>query len=229
VEESLKETFYACAIIDGEERRFPFDSREAAREYTTAIENGTAPEFEGKKISSVWTEGLEDKPLTEELHEEKDLDISEKEFEELINSPEFKKPISDNEVEAIIDSSKESEEESPVKEDIDLAIADLDEIQESVLETLISDSLVEAYGNVVGFKLNECTYIDKKFTVDGTIYFASGNTRKTTYTFNESCEVGEGKIGLHGLNEKLGLDKQFTLIGRIDNKTLVTESFKRSK
>ena len=75
----------------------------------------------------------------------------------------------------------------------------------------------------------ECTYVDNKFTVDGTIYFSSGNTRKTTYTFNESFKTDDGKIGLRGLNEKLGLDRQFTLTGRIDNKTLITESFKRSK
>jgi hypothetical protein len=60
--------------------------------------------------------------------------------------------------------------------------------------------------------------------VNGTIYFISGNTRKTTYTFNESIE-SEGKVQLHGLNEKLGLEKQFTLTGKVDNKTLITESF----
>ena len=104
----------------------------------------------------------------------------------------------------------------------------IDEIQESALETLISSSLVEAYGNVAGFRLTECTYADNKFKIDGTIYFTSGNTRKTTYTFSESTKSDE-KISLCGLNEKLGLEKQFMLTGRIDNKTLITESFKRNK
>jgi hypothetical protein len=65
--------------------------------------------------------------------------------------------------------------------------------------------------------------------VNGTIYFASGNTRKTTYVFSEALCAENGKVKLIGLNEKLGSDKQFTLAGRIDNKTLITESFKRNK
>lgn len=105
----------------------------------------------------------------------------------------------------------------------------VEELQEAVLESLISESLVEAYGNVAGYRLTNCSYLGESLTVDGTIYFTSGNTRKTTYTFNESCVASDGKISLRGLNEKLGVDKQFTLIGRIDNKTLITESFKRNK
>jgi hypothetical protein len=169
--------------------------------------------------------------LTEALHEDKDLEVSEDEFEELINSPEFKKPISDSAVRAMIDAEKEAEEDKneSVDEGLEDVMSDLDEIQESALETLISSSLVEAYGNVAGFRLAECGYANNKFTVDGTIYFTSGNTRKTTYAFNESYKTEDGKINMLGLNEKLGLDKQFTLTGRIDNKTLITESFKRNK
>ena len=70
-------------------------------------------------------------------------------------------------------------------------------------------------------------YLNEKLSVNGVIYFTSGNTRKTTYTFNEA-RVKDDKINLIGLNEKLGLDKQFTLAGKIDkaNKTLITESFR---
>lgn len=122
------------------------------------------------------------------------------------------------------DETTESTDES-----LNTIMASMEELQESTLETLISDSLVEAYGNVAGFRLTECSFADNKFTVDGTIYFTSGNTRKTTYAFNESAKSPEGKISLQGINEKLGLDKQFTLTGRIENKTLITESFKRNK
>ena len=163
---------------------------------------------------------------------------SAEEFEELINSPEFKKPVSDTTAREMINAEKETTEENIEEalenkevpaEAFSNTLNNIDEIQESVLETLISSSLVEAYGNVAGFRLAECAYADNKFMVDGTIYFTSGNTRKTTYTFNESCETSEGKISLRGLNEKLGLEKQFILTGRVDNKTLITESFKRSK
>ena len=173
----------------------------------------------------------EGESLTEALHEDKELDVSAEEFEELIDSPEFKKPISDSAVRAMLNAEKESEEdkEESVDEGLEDTMDNLDEIQESALEESISSSLVEAYGNVAGFRLTECGYADKELSVDGTIYFTSGNTRKTTYKFNESYKTEDGKISLNGLNEKLGLEKQFTLTGRIENKTLITESFKRSK
>lgn len=114
-------------------------------------------------------------------------------------------------------------------ENFDNTMSSLDELNESTLEDAISGSLVESYGNVAGFRLSKCNYTDNKLAVDGTIYFTSGKTRKTTYVFNESCKTEDDKISLRGLNEKLGLDKQFTLTGRIENKTLITESFKRSK
>ena len=184
------------------------------------------PEVQEESYNS--TEG---ESLTEALHEDNELDVSAEEFEELIDSPEFKKPISDSAVRAMLNDEKESEEDKDesVAEGLNDTINDLDEIQESALEEFISNSLVEAYGNVAGFRLAECAYADNNLTIDGTIYFTSGNTRKTTYKFNESYKTEDGKISLTGLNEKLGLEKQFTLTGRIDNKTLITESFKRSK
>ena len=113
-------------------------------------------------------------------------------------------------------------------ESLENIMSNLEELQESTLETLIADSLVESYGNVAGFRLAECGYNNNQFTVDGTIYFTSGNTRKTTYAFSEAF-VNEGKICMRGLNEKLGLDKQFTLTGKIENNTLITESFTHIK
>ena len=60
VKESLNETYYACAEIDGEERRFPFNTREEAKNYIDMIQKGEAKEFEGKKIGSTWTEDLKE-------------------------------------------------------------------------------------------------------------------------------------------------------------------------
>ena len=190
------------------------------------VEDKASEPVAQKEACSVATD---DVVLTENLHEDADLDVSAEEFEELISSSEFKKPISDAEIRTLINDEKEAEEEKQPANENFCAIADVDEIQESALETLISNSLVEAYGNVAGFRLTECSYVDNNFMVDGTIYFTSGNTRKTTYKFTESCKVKEGKISLSGINEKLGADKQFTLIGRVDNKTLITESFCRNK
>ena len=247
--------------------------------------------------------------LTEALHEDTDTDVSDAEFEQLMNSSEFKKPISDTAVRAMLAMEKEEKKEESLKESsativehtlvfavtadvqnmdltkavcsavnklnvkcisakklnskyhitvegtdedltkakiaiencgffkswlketeesLDVIFNDVEELQESALESMISDSLVEMYGNVAGFRLKECSYEDKKFMVEGIIHFTSGNTRKTTYTFNEAL-VETDKVTLRGLNEKLGNDKQFFITGYTENKTFITESFKIAK
>lgn len=114
-------------------------------------------------------------------------------------------------------------------ESFNSVMANLDELHESTLEAAISNLLVESYKNVAGFRLSSCDCSESTLAVSGTIHFTSGNTRKTTYAFNESYNAENGKISLVGLNKKLGLDKQFTLTGRIENKTLITESFTRNR
>ena len=118
---------------------------------------------------------------------------------------------------------------SSTNENLNAVMTEAEELQEAVLENLITSSLIESYGNVAGFRLAECAYTDGKFTINGTIYFTSGNTRKTTYTFTECLNTADGKVELQGLNEKLGLDKQFTITGYTDNHTFITESFKTTK
>lgn len=164
--------------------------------------------------------------LTEALHEDTDTDVSDAEFEQLMNSSEFKKPISDTAVRAML--AMEDEENSNKEESLDDVFSEVEDLQEGALESMISDSLVEMYGNVAGFRLKDCSYKDKKFMVEGIIHFASGNTRKTTYTFDEAL-IEADKITLHGLNEKLGNDKQFFITGYTENKTFITESFKTAK
>jgi hypothetical protein len=154
-----------------------------------------------------------------------DLDVSANEFEELINSPEFKKPISDTAVRTMLAME---DEENKKDENLDRVFDDVDELQEGALEHLVSDALIELYSNVAGFRLKECSYSNNKFMVEGVVHFTSGNTRKLAYTFNEALIEGN-KVTLRGLNEKLGLDKQFFITGRTENKTLITESFKVAK
>lgn len=117
------------------------------------------------------------------------------------------------------------------QESLEMVMSQVEELQESVLEALVAESLIESYANVAGFRLSDCSYLNEKLSVNGTIYFTSGATRKTTYTFSEAYNTEENKIQLHGINEKLGLDKQFTITGYTDmsNKTFITESFKCAK
>ena len=160
---------------------------------------------------------------TEALHE--DTEVSDEEFEQLMNSSEFKKPISDTAVRAMLameDKPKEKEES------LDNIFSNVEELRETALESMISDSLIEMYGNVAGFRLKDCSCADNKFIVEGVIHFTSGNIRNTTYTFNEAF-VAADKITLRGLNEKLGMDKQFYITGYTEDKTFITESLKVTK
>ena len=131
---------------------------------------------------------------------------------------------------ATTENTENAEQTNTATESFNAIINNMDSLQEPALEELISSSLVEAYGNVAGFRLTECACLYDQFTIDGTIYFTSGNTRKTTYRFVEAFIPETGKIGLRGLNEKLGIDKQFTITGYTDEtKTFITESFKATK
>lgn len=188
---------------------------EPAEEPAEPVDENTAEEH---------TEETEEvaESLTEALHE--DTDVSDAEFDQLMNSSEFKKPISDTAVRAML----AMEDEDNKEESLDSIFNDVEELREEALESLISSSLVELYGNVAGFRLKDCTYSDNKFMVEGVIHFTSGNTRKTTYTFTEALNES-GKITLRGLNEKLGNDKQFFITGYTENKTFITESFKTAK
>ena len=116
-----------------------------------------------------------------------------------------------------------------VDEDIALSniMDNLDELQENYLEDAISKSLIESYGNVAGYRLKTCTFLNEELNINGTIYFTSGNTRETTYTFKEAFTNKSNQVKLHGFNEKLGLEKVFSVVGHIDesSKTFITESF----
>ena len=125
--------------------------------------------------------------------------------------------------------SNAAAEETNTNESLESVMANVDELQEGALENLISNSLVESYGNVAGFRLTECAYENNKLSVNGTIFFTSGNKRNTSYVFSDA-EIAGSKISLRGLNEKLGLNKQFTIAGYVDNtKTFITEAFHTTK
>lgn len=191
---------------------------EAIAEETVEAEETTAEE------STAETEEVNES-LTEALCEDTNTDVSDAEFEQLMNSSEFKKPISDTAVRAMLTMEDEPQEK---EESLDNIFSGVEELKEDILECMISDSLVEMYSNVAGFRLKDCSYTDSKLMIEGVIHFTSGNTRNTTYTFNEAFAEA-GKVTLRGLNEKLGLDKQFHITGRTENKTFITESLKITK
>ena len=203
------------AVKDGSAIEEPVE--EAPVEDVIADEpvNDIVPEENTEDVAEEVTESL-----TEALHEE----AGEDDFDELLNSPEFQKPISDTAVRAMLNAEEDDKKEESIERYFD----GIDELKEAALESMISDSLVEMYGNVAGFRLKDCSCINNKFMVEGVIHFTSGNTRNTTYVFNEAFRKAD-KITLTGLNEKLGTDKQFYITGYTEDKTFITESLKVAK
>lgn len=190
------------------------------------MSKGNAGVVDTKKLSAskiakdMQIKGKDGKILT--VTEVSDSDIGKQITYELDGATKFFQVPDTAELEVISTSIK--------TESLETVMFNVEELHEASLEKLISDSLVESYGNVAGFRLTGGEYLDESFKVNGTAYFTSGATRKLTYTFSEAYNEN-GKVKLCGLNEKLGLDKRFTLTGKIDetNKTFITESFIRNK
>ena len=105
----------------------------------------------------------------------------------------------------------------------------VEEINDGALESLITNSLIADYKNVAGFRLADCSYLNEELKINGKVFFESGNVRDITYTFTEATTEGENTV-LHGLNEKLGADKAFKLVGKTDNnKVFMAEAFTQNK
>ncbi len=202
-------------------------------EEATVEEETTEPEVTEEPAAEDEIEIKES--LTEALTEENAKAVSDDAFETLLKSDEFKKPISDTAVRAMLNADKEKAEKEtdettkePKEESLDKVFEDIEDLKEADLENMLSNSLIEMYSNVAGFRIKDCSFADNKFMVEGVIHFTSGKTRKTTYTFNEAF-VKADKVTLRGLNEKLGADKHFYVTGHANDKIFFTEALKVTK
>ena len=143
------------------------------------------------------------KPLKE------DEDLSDAEFVQLLNSDEFKTPISETEVEAYLDESKEE-----VKFD------EIEDFQEQLFNEHVTKYLNEVYSNVESFETTNCTLDENKFIVEGNIKFKSGKTKKMSFDFKAA-----NKGLLEGYSKNIPVESKFTLKYNINkDKALVTES-----
>lgn len=147
-------------------------------------------------------EGIK-KPLKEED------DLSDAEFAQLLNSDEFKTPISETEVEAYLDESKEEFE-----------FAEIEDFQEQLFNEHVTKYLNEVYSNVESFETTNCTLDENKFIVEGNIKFKSGRTKKMSFDFKAA-----NKGLLEGYSKNIPVESKFTLKYNINkDKALVTES-----
>lgn len=132
----------------------------------------------------------------------------------------------DQKVTTIIKASNESLETAA--NELVSIMENLDEFNENTLEALISQSLVEAYKNVAGFRLTNCEYLNEELVVKGKVFFESGALRELAYKFTRALS-DDKEITFTGLNEKLGIDRSFSLTGTTKDNIFIAESFKQVK
>lgn len=162
-------------------------------------------------------------PVAESLQESGDLDT-------LLDSEEFKKPISDAEVENILAKYESLEEDVEPGIESELAIQDIvdtwesvEEIDEESLDKLTENYLTEVYSNVKSFKTTDCALEENKLVVEGKITFNSGKEKNTKFVFEAKKE--NNKIILEGLNADFATEKAFVLNCNLDTANrLVVES-----
>lgn len=236
-EEVIEENFYAIVEVDGEERRFPFRDRDAARRYIEYVRNG-APEFEGKKIGSMWTESLdaESKPLKEAME---DISITtETDVIKVKSTPREDKeaivPMQPEEVQEIIEPEVEETEEIPEKEYVEEPVAEeeaidtdveIEEFDEEGFDDLGESYLKKVYENVESYKTTSGKVVNNSIILEGLITFNSGKKAKTSFIFEAKEMTKRGKLKFVGENVNLSKNKKaFTLTGIAEHKKLMCES-----
>ena len=160
----------------------------------------------------------------ESLVEASDLDT-------LLDSEEFKKPISDAEVSKIIAKYESLDEDVEPGVESEIAIQDIvdtwesvEEIDEESLDKLTEKYLKEVYSNVNTFKTTECSLEENKLVIEGKITFNSGKTKTTKFIY-EATTTENNKVILEGLNADFATEKAFVLNCNLDTANrLVVES-----
>ena len=230
---------------------YPYMGQE---EYPTTVKADIIKHFElpkdynSKEISWRYIENEpldETKPLVkvnESLTEEGNLD-------RLLDSDEFKTPVSEEEINAARrevakeslkeekedeadedeeadeeDESDDEESEAAEIEEPEFNEDDIDELDECSLNKHIDEYLKEVYSNVKSYKTTDCELKDGKLIVEGKISFKSGKEKLTMFEFLPAYR--KGKLFFEGYNKDFSEDKAFTLNCSINkSKTLITESF----
>ena len=166
-----------------------------------------------KSFAQMYAAGNFDKSLVvESLTEDMgdNLDV-------LFNSEEFKKPITEKEVEAIKAKYESLEEEIAPGIESEIAMKHIVDTWESVedlddetFNKLTESYLTEVYSNVKSFEATNCDLKDNKLVIEGTITFNSGKNKPTTFVY-EAKETADKKVVLEGLNADFATEKAFTL------------------
>ena len=188
-------------------------------------------EFIGPAIASIAgasvANNLVNKAFSEEVEELKEAG----DLDTLLDSEEFKKPISEAEVDRILAKYESLEEDVEPGIESELAIQDIvdtwesvEEIDEESLDKLTENYLTEVYSNVKSFKTTDCSLAENKLVVEGKITFNSGKTKNTKFIY-EATKTADNKLVLEGLNADFATEKAFVLNCNLDTANrLVVES-----
>lgn len=140
-------------------------------------------------------------------------------LDDLLDSPEFKKPITDAEVKSYFEGCENGKCEEACEGDD--CLVDIDDLDECSLNKHINEYLQSVYSNVKSYETVGCSLNEGKLIVEGKISFNSGKERNTTFEFTPKA-----KNILEGYNKEFSAEKAFTLNYSINEaKAFVTESF----
>lgn len=168
------------------------------------VDSGT---FETKKEADEQRKAMFANGYSEDL--DSDLDT-------LLNTPEFKTPISDKEVKSYFEDLHEEEK--------DIEIEDLDE---KALDKHIYEYLTSVYPKIKNYYTKDCCMDDDKLIIKGIIVYTTKKGEKekpTEFSFWPDCANEESKVKFTGCNKDICDQDAFSLDGHVKDKCLVIES-----
>lgn len=162
--------------------------------------------------------GSENRTINEEAEDVQAADVKDSEVEELFDDIEGEGEISKAEVKSEIEDLKKEES---------VNFDELEDIDESKCNKLITESLTKVYENVESFETTGCSINKGHLVLEGNINFKSGTVKPTSYTFIEAMKKGD-RCRLTGINEGLSNDGAFILEGSMKDNAIKPTSFKYS-
>jgi hypothetical protein len=125
------------------------------------------------------------------------------------------------------EENTEEIEDEEMKNELETPSIELDDLNEELFNRLATKYLNNIYENVENFTTQdgEVEEDTNRVTLEGTINFKSGKKVNTKFVFEAKSLTKKGRVRFVGMNESLSSSKKtFTLVGRIIDKVLMSES-----
>lgn len=175
-----------------------------------------------------------DKETTESLTEDVSMKSSPENFKKLLDTKEFKEPISPEEVESYFEGYIQNEPNTdPIESEISIdepvsrgEIDELADIDEESFNNGLTESLKQVYENVNNFTMTDCELNENILSVTGNIEFNSGKTKATTYIFEAKNIANTHIIRLQGTNKDLFETGSISITGKILEEKLYADIVK---